>query len=666
MQDDPATRPLVSVVVPVFEPGDAIEPCIASLLAQSLPPDQLELIFVDDGSRDATGARLDALASEHPQVRVAREPGSGWAGRPRNVGIDLAAGRYVQFVDQDDRLAPEALERCSAMAEAHGTDMVIGKVTSDFRGVPHGLFTKDRGPETVWTAPLIDSLTPHKLFRRSFLLDHGIRFPEGRRRLEDQLFMVRAYFAGATASILATYPCYFYLERRDGSNAGSATIEPAGYYANLREVIDVVLAGTEPGPDRDRFLARFLRVELLGRLERDILRGDDPYREALVTEVATTIATRMTEGAIATLAPLQRARLDLVREHAIDRLVALSSVTLGWQGRTTARSSRLHRGRFQLGVEAGMVTREGDPVTAVETAFGGRALDPARTAGILPAPVDVAAALERPRLQVYLQSLDDGVLWRAAERDVRPSPQHPDRLLVRARVIIDPRSAAAESALPAGRWRLRARLTIAGIDQWSTVSAGGAATMVASTVDQRIDRLTAAEDQVRIETDAGTWASAVAASTVDRRRSGGRELVARLPVGAPPTATTRWVPVRFEPAGGGRPSHRRGRLEPRGGRWAVAVAVGPVRGRLRPGGWLAAAGLDGASGPWSELGPVTVDTSGRVSWSDGGRVGVRQSLAYHTRRQARTLGRIVLRGPLRRLRPTAAALAGGGRATARR
>jgi poly(ribitol-phosphate) beta-N-acetylglucosaminyltransferase len=82
----------VSVVVPVYNPGANIDDLLRSLAAQSLPADEYEAIFVDDGSTDGTGARLDALAAEQPNVRVEHIPNSGWPGRPRNVGTDLARG----------------------------------------------------------------------------------------------------------------------------------------------------------------------------------------------------------------------------------------------------------------------------------------------------------------------------------------------------------------------------------------------------------------------------------------------------------------------------------------------------------------------------------------------------------------------------------------------
>ena len=62
--------PKVSVIVPVYNPGADIDDCIASLLGQSLPPSEYEVIFVNDGSTDGTPARLDALATAQPHVRV--------------------------------------------------------------------------------------------------------------------------------------------------------------------------------------------------------------------------------------------------------------------------------------------------------------------------------------------------------------------------------------------------------------------------------------------------------------------------------------------------------------------------------------------------------------------------------------------------------------------
>ncbi len=124
----------VSVVVPIYNAGSYIDRCAPSLVNQSLGADAYEVVYVDDGSTDDSAERLDRLAEAHPHVRVFRQENSGWPGKPRNVGVDRAEGKYVQFVDQDDELSYEALERLYALAERNGSDIVLGKVHGDDAG----------------------------------------------------------------------------------------------------------------------------------------------------------------------------------------------------------------------------------------------------------------------------------------------------------------------------------------------------------------------------------------------------------------------------------------------------------------------------------------------------------------------------------------------------
>ena len=79
----------VSVVVPVYNTGEPLHDLVASLDGQSMPQDDFEVIFVDDGSTDGTGQLLDELAADHPNWVVRHIPNSGWPGTPRNVGLDL-------------------------------------------------------------------------------------------------------------------------------------------------------------------------------------------------------------------------------------------------------------------------------------------------------------------------------------------------------------------------------------------------------------------------------------------------------------------------------------------------------------------------------------------------------------------------------------------------
>ncbi|WP_436844623.1 glycosyltransferase [Streptomyces longwoodensis] len=306
-------------IVPVYNPDACIEECAASLLRQSLPRDAYEVFFVDDGSTDGTPARLDGLAAADDRVRVIHQENSGWSGRPRNVGIDAARGEYVMFVDNDDHLGDEALERMYAYGVANDADVVVGKVAGRGRSVPVELFRVNRPRATVENAPLIDSLTPHKMVGKAFLDRTGLRFPEGRRRLEDHVFVTEAYLRAGNVAVLGDYVCYYHVRRDDDANAGFQRFDPVGYFKNLREALDVVERYAEPGPLRDRLFRRWLRVEMTERLRgRRFLDLPDDYRRRLLQEIHEVIVERFGPGVAEPLQPAQRIVAELAAADRYD------------------------------------------------------------------------------------------------------------------------------------------------------------------------------------------------------------------------------------------------------------------------------------------------------------------------------------------------------------
>ena len=112
--------PEISLVMPCYQNGATLERTVRSILAQTFA--DWELIAVDDGSTDDTGARLDALAKEEPRMRVLHQANGG-VSAARNAGMACARGRFIGFVDADDHLLPGALEALLAMTDER-TDIV--------------------------------------------------------------------------------------------------------------------------------------------------------------------------------------------------------------------------------------------------------------------------------------------------------------------------------------------------------------------------------------------------------------------------------------------------------------------------------------------------------------------------------------------------------------
>ena len=101
-------KDLISVIIPVFRVEAYLRRCLDSVLVQSY--ENMEIIVVDDGSDDGCPDICDAYALQDSRVRVIHQKNTGLSGA-RNAGIDQAEGRYLAFVDSDDYLMPEFLER---------------------------------------------------------------------------------------------------------------------------------------------------------------------------------------------------------------------------------------------------------------------------------------------------------------------------------------------------------------------------------------------------------------------------------------------------------------------------------------------------------------------------------------------------------------------------
>ncbi|MDH6701085.1 glycosyltransferase family 2 protein [Streptomyces griseoviridis] len=306
------TQPDVSVVIGAYEAMPYLVECLASVEAQTLDPARLEVVAVDDGSTDGSGEYLEKFAARTPfPVTVIRQANSGGPSGPRNVGLAKATGRYVFFLDADDRLGPEALERMVAMADRNNTDVVLGRIEGINRNPPKSMWHKTLERTDVHSSNIKFTLSAQKLFRHAFLTRHGMRFDESLWTGEDALFTMEAYLRADGVSVLADYTCYYLVGREDGKHvtkSGSYTLR----FDSARVLMKLIADLVPPGERRDALMIRPFLVTLLPQFGPRFLKDGEEVR-ARKLELAKPLMDRYWgDGVARRLKVEERLRLHLV------------------------------------------------------------------------------------------------------------------------------------------------------------------------------------------------------------------------------------------------------------------------------------------------------------------------------------------------------------------
>lgn len=175
---------LVSIIIPVYQAKDTLKECVLSCLNQKdINEDELEIILIDDGSTDGSDKICDELSEEYSGRVCAYHIPNGGVSNARNLGMEKAKGRYIAFVDADDKVLEDYLENmlrvlddATVLVDETGFDVGSGKL-SGYQYLENYLIT---GNSHVWG----------KLFLLKTIQDNSIRFKDGLTIGEDLLFLM--------------------------------------------------------------------------------------------------------------------------------------------------------------------------------------------------------------------------------------------------------------------------------------------------------------------------------------------------------------------------------------------------------------------------------------------------------------------------------------------
>jgi CDP-glycerol glycerophosphotransferase len=267
-----ATLPFLSIIIPVYAVQGYLRECLDSILDQSFT--DIEVIAVDDSSPDHCPGILDHFAERDPRVRVIHLHHNLGNGPARNAGLDQATGRYVWFVDSDDRLAPGALRAVAAALRATGDPevLLVDHSRVNALGEPgHGPPLPGRDDSTVRTVVddprLLSVFTVawNKVLRRDFLRQTGIRFDTG--WYEDIPF-THPVLVAATRIATLHRVCYHYRRRRHDAITSTRSERHFEVFQQWRRVFDRLdqLAFDQPGAGAAGERARAVREQLFRRM----------------------------------------------------------------------------------------------------------------------------------------------------------------------------------------------------------------------------------------------------------------------------------------------------------------------------------------------------------------------------------------------------------------
>ena len=250
----------ISIIVPVYRAEAYLPGCLDSILAQTY--EDLEIILVDDGSPDASGAICDEYALRDPRVRVIHKTNGG-ASSARNAGLDGATGRYVCFVDSDDLLPRTSVEALARAVEETGCQYAAGLC---------GILGTDRvkhrlGRQTVISAQedpaaflnylcTPGSYSPYaKIFDLDIIRSRCLRYHEDHKCSEDSLF-IRQYMRSCDRLCLIPEVVYQYNTGNENSLSKKGYPDYCRYFADkLRALEELTEALPLTQPEKQAFLA---------------------------------------------------------------------------------------------------------------------------------------------------------------------------------------------------------------------------------------------------------------------------------------------------------------------------------------------------------------------------------------------------------------------------
>ena len=246
-------QPLVSLIIPIYNLADYLPQCLDSVRKQTYK--NLEALLINDGSTDASLAVCQEYSRRDSRFQLIDKANSG-VSDSRNQALDRAEGKYIQFLDGDDWLSPDATETLVHAAESTGADLVLAhfyrvveeRVAARGHIKAQRVLTRQEFAEEMMKAPAnyYYGVLWNKLYRRSIIEAHRLRFDSQVNWCEDFLFNLE-YIEYVRLVSAVPKPIYYYRKRESSLVSSQASLrrtiamkmQTFDYYKELYQRLDL-------------------------------------------------------------------------------------------------------------------------------------------------------------------------------------------------------------------------------------------------------------------------------------------------------------------------------------------------------------------------------------------------------------------------------------------
>jgi glycosyltransferase involved in cell wall biosynthesis len=261
---------MISVIVPVYNVESDLKKCVDSIIYQTYS--DLEIILVDDGSTDSSGAICDQYAEMDSRIRVLHKFNGGLSDA-RNFGIGASTGSYIGFVDSDDYIDTNMFEVMYSAAVSKSVDMVIcGRryITDSCTEIQYTcsyprMLERSEALQTYLRSELMDASVCNKLFKRSLFMEFC--FPFG--KVHEDIFIMHELIGAAGKVYHVGVPLYNYVQRNGSITKGEFSPKNFDYL----EAKEIIYERYKYIPKLDKLAEKNLFEACIAILDKMILQG---------------------------------------------------------------------------------------------------------------------------------------------------------------------------------------------------------------------------------------------------------------------------------------------------------------------------------------------------------------------------------------------------------